>query len=79
MHTQTDRSGHNRHEGADGRPWRRSSFVAPPPTDGRPPPSSTSDSGIIDVRDLKVALFAIGQHPSDDDVYVMLAAVRTDG
>ena len=40
------------------------------------PPHTPSGSGTIDVKELKTALFAIGQQPSDEDVYLMVAEVR---
>ena len=39
------------------------------------PPLLAAGSGTIDVKELKSALFAIGQHPSDEEVYLMIAEV----
>ena len=45
-------------------------------THSAPPPTAPSGSGTIDVKELKSALFAIGQQPTDEEVYLMVAEVR---
>ena len=35
----------------------------------------TPDSGTIDVRELRETLAAIGQHPTDEDLFVMISQV----
>ena len=49
---------------------------SPPPHTHSPlPPLLAAGSGTIDVKELKSALFAIGQDPSDAEVYLMISEV----
>jgi Ca2+-binding EF-hand superfamily protein len=42
-------------------------------------PYLPAGSGTIDVRELKAALEAMGQHPSDEEIFVMVHDVSSHG